>query len=444
MISRRTPGARHRFTVLPSLPILLSVALALDALAQVVPEDDPAVPDSLRFETPAERAQAAPVAPTWSVELESGDFDLVFEDLPEDDLGVEEDYTAATKIWPYLHYNRVDAWAVGLDFGFSPQGGWFPEFDVRFAQVFNRDHRWLYAISIRQPILSERRLLLGLEARRFTDHFDQDRVATGENLVSSVFFKFDYRDYFDRRGVSYFVEARPWPTLDGRFSYDRHEYTSITGIAAGTWSVFRNSEPWRENPAIDEGREASVALDATWDTRGEDEAAEEGIRVRGTIEIASEDLGSEETFSRYTVEGSGRWSPRPNLFAKSRLLLGTTGAGSLPFQREYAIGGISTLRAHPYKSSRGDQVLLWNAEFAVRLLRGRERAGVRTDLRALLLLDLGQAWRSESFDLSKQAVLADAGVGLAFADERLALYVAQDLRNTKLDPVVSLRLSQPF
>ena len=129
---------------------------------------------------------------------------------------------------------------------------------------------------------------------------------------------------------------------------------------------------------------------------------------------------------------------------KGRLIVGSRGAGPLPFQKEYAIGGISTLRAHTYKASRGDRVLLGNAEVQVRLLRGRERAGVRTDLRVLAFLDFGQAWRSESYDLSKQAMQADAGVGFSVADDHVGFYFAQDLRNTKFDPLVSIRLSQAF
>lgn len=452
MIRRRVRAVRTRIAPPPCLRrhflffAWLAAALLAPgpAAAQVLPEDDPAIPDSLRFESPEERAVADSIPQNWEVDESGEGFDLVFEDIPEDDLEVAEDYAGATKIWPYVHYNRVDAWALGLDFSFEPRTGWVPEFDVRFAHVFNRDHIWLYAVGLRQPILSERRLLIGVEARRFTDHFDDRRVPDGENFASTFFFKFDYRDYFERRGVSVFVDAHAGAGTTARLVYDRHTYTSITDIAPGTWSVFRNSEEWRENPAVDEGVIASVGIEAEWDTRADDKTPGDGVQARARVEMASDDLDSDYTYALYLLDGSAHWSPRENMFLKGRLGLGTSGTGALPFQKEFAIGGIGTLRAHPFKSSRGNQVLFSTLEYQLRVVRGRERAGVRTDLRAVVFADFGQAWRSSRFDLSGQAVLMDAGLGLAMADERVALYVAQDLRNPKLDPVASIRVSQPF
>ena len=450
MIRRWGTGQRTLLASLLSWPLAAACAGGLGGSvgaqvlpAQVLPEDDPSVPDSLRFQSPGEPADSAAIPTDWTVD-EGGGFDLVFDDLRDEDLDVKEDYSGAFKLWPYLHYNRVDAFALGLEFGFAPDRGWYPAFDFRFVHAFNRDHQWLYVFGFRQPVCPDRRVVVGVESRLFTDHFDGDRVASAENFFSALLFKYDYRDYFERRGASYFVEGKLLPKLKTRLAYERHRYTSIPETASGTWSVFRNSRTWRENPSVDEGRLGSVVWDAQFESRPPEESYRDGVALRGGLEIASKGVGSDRTYSSYYAEGSGHWSPIANLRFKGRLLFGTTGVGSLPFQKQFAIGGISTLRGHPYKSSRGDQMLLGNAETQLRLLRGRERAGVRTDLRAVAFLDVGQAWLGDSFDLSKQAIQVDAGLGLAAADERLALYVAQNLRSSKFDPLFSFRLSQPF
>ena len=430
-----------------ALGVVTVAVLAVPSVsfAQALAEDDAAVPDSLRLESPAERAAETAVPPaTWSVDETGEGFDLVFDDLEDDDLGIQEDYGEDFALWPYVHYNRVDAWVLGLDFGFAPEGGWLPEFKFRFAHAFNRDHRWLYVFRLAQPVLSDRRFLVGVEARRFTDTFDEDRVPSGENFLSSFFFKYDYRDYFERRGFSYFAEGRPTVNTQARIAYERHHYESITEIAPGTWSVFNNSVPWRDNPAVDEARLAGVLMSFEYDTRPEDESYGNGVRAGVELEFADDGIGSDWTYTTYAAEGSGNWAPLHNLFLKGRVIVGSRGAGPLPFQKEFAIGGISTLRAHTYKASRGDRVFLGNAEVQVRLLRGRERAGVRSDLRLLGFLDIGQAWRSSDYDLSRQAIQADAGLGLSAADDHVALYMAQDLRNTKFDPLFSIRLSQAF
>jgi outer membrane protein assembly factor BamA len=162
------------------------------------------------------------------------------------------------------------------------------------------------------------------------------------------------------------------------------------------------------------------------------------------MEWSSDGLGSDFTYSRYGVEGRGYLPLTQGMTLKGRLGLGTTSVGSLPFQKHFTVGGISTIPAVNYKQSRGDHYILGNFEYGVLVWQGEQRVGIKTNVQLLAVLDVGQAWFGDSYDLNGQHMLIDAGIGVALADERVKLYVLQDLNNSKLDPLWTIRFSSPF
>jgi hypothetical protein len=425
-----------------ALTVLL-LPLALHAQDPAAGEEE--IPDSLRFVPASEEGPDEPVPVIDSDQAyPSGDeFDMAFAEIDLEDVEIEEDYSLAIHYLPYVNFDRVDGWILGIDLGFRPGSGWYPRFDIRYAYATGRS-RILYNLGIRQPVISERRLLLGLDYRRFSDHFDSRLVASGENFVSAWGFRWDYRDYFERTGSSFFAESSPLPWLFANLTYVAHDYVSLTEIGSGTWTIVRNGEPWRANPAVDESRLQSVALRVELDRRDDRDRPRKGGWLGVDMEWSGEGLGSDFTFSRYAVEGRGYLPLGEGMNLKGRLGLGTTKGGTLPFQKEFSVGGISTLPAVPYKHHRGDHYIVANLEYAVQAWRGRQRAGIRTNVQVLGVLDIGEAWSGESYDLGAQQMMLDAGIGLSAADERLRLYVLQDLRNKKIDPLWTIRLSSPF
>jgi hypothetical protein len=108
-----------------------------------------------------------------------------------------EPVESAVSYAPYVHYNRVDQWVIGVQMGYAPSAGWYPRFQFRVAETFNRGHRGLYVLSAAQPILPGRKLLVGGEAWRFTDSEDSWRVGALENTLAALLFKYDYEDWYE-------------------------------------------------------------------------------------------------------------------------------------------------------------------------------------------------------------------------------------------------------
>jgi outer membrane protein assembly factor BamA len=398
-------------------------------------------PDSLELAQPDSLSPEASPADTTP-----GAFgELVFEEVPEDaSLPRAEQVGEGAFYQPDISFNRVDGWTLGARFGSRPADGWFPRFEVSAASARHRHPSGRYSLEFAQPVLPGRRLLLGGQVRRATDDEDESRSGAIENFLSAFFFRYDYRDYFARSGVALFAEAHALPWLAVSATYADHRYGSLAEPAPDAGTAFRHDSPWRDNPAIDEGRMRSAIVGVVLDGRDNPFAPRRGAWLRLESEASGPGLESDFTFTRHQAEARGYWPLTLGMTVKARLLFGTTSAGTLPVQKQFAVGGISTLRAHSYKHHRGDQVFLANVEYGVLLWRGRQRSGVRTDVRALAFADLGQAWQGRTYDLARQQMMFDAGLGLGLADGRLRVYAARDLRDSGSATLWTVRLANPF
>jgi hypothetical protein len=345
---------------------------------------------------------------------------------------------------PYVHYNRVDQWAIGVQMNYSPDAGWYPRFKFRVAETFNRDHRGLYVLEAAQPVLPGRKLLVGFESRRFTDSEDDWRVGSLENILSALLFKYDYKDWFETSGIRFFLEGHPWESVSAEVAYASLDIVSIPHTASGTDALLRNGAEWRANPPVVEGREQSVRGDVVWDRRDVPELPRRGGWMRAGFWTTGPNLDSDFTFTRYDTELRGYLPLSPGMQLKGRLWLGTTGAGTLTTREEFAVGGISSLRAHPYKALRGDHLFLANAEYGVQVWRGRQRTGVKSNVWVLAFSDFGRAWDARTYDLASQPIAWDGGLGASLSDNRLQLFAAHDMHDSKAGVVWSVRITSPF
>ena len=410
----------------PLWPSLVSCALLLCTLVAAGPA----------------RAQDAPAA----ADTTSSDTTFGFQEFTDTESAGEEPEPVETSVHyaPYLHYNRVDQWAIGLQMGYDPTGGWYPRFGFKVAETFNRDHRGLYTMEAAQPILPGRRLLVGVETRRFTDSEDDWRVGSLENTLAALLFKYDYKDWYETSGERFFVEGHPWQSVDVEVAYVSWSILSIPNTAPGTDGIFRRGAEWRPNPAVVEGNEQSVRGDIVWDRRDAAVAPRRGGWARAGFWTTGPGLSSDFTFTRYDAELRGYLPLAPSMQLKGRVWAGTTGAGTLSTREEFAVGGISTLRAHPYKTFRGDHVFLASAEYGVQVWRGRQRTSVKSNVWLLAFSDFGRAWDASSYDLGKQALAWDGGLGASISDNRLQLFAAHDMHDSNAGVVWTLRVSSPF
>jgi hypothetical protein len=345
---------------------------------------------------------------------------------------------------PYIHYNRVDQWAIGLQMAYTPTEGWNPRFRFRVAETFNRDHRGLYLFDVAQPVLPGRKLLVGFESQRFTESEDDWRVGSIENSLAALLYKFDYKDWFEISGTRFFLEGHPWESVSANVAYASLDILSIPHTAPGTDALLRNGREWRPNPPVVEGREQSVRGDIVWDRRDAPELPRRGGWARAGFWTTGPGLHSDFTFTRYDAELRGYLPLSGIMNLKGRVWAGTTGAGTLTTREQFAVGGISSLRAHPYKSQRGDQMFLANAEYGVQVWGGRERTAVKSNVWVLAFSDFGQAWNAGSYDLGRQEILWDGGLGASISDNRLQVFAAHNMHDSKAGIVWSVRITSPF
>lgn len=208
-------------------------------------------------------------------------------------------------------------------------------------------------------------LEIGAEAHSYTDSKDQWLIGVGENSLAAFFIHEEFRDYFERQGITALVAwyyQRPELTTQVKVEMNFDEEASMPKRT--DWSLFGGEKRFPENPSIDEGRMRSVVVSAGFNTASKTRHGMRGWTLYGTAEFSDEELGSDFSFSqlildvrRYQPLG---WHSGLNL----RVRCGTSG-GSLPVQRIYDIGGLGTLPAFSFKDQSGNRMLLGNIEYIV-------------------------------------------------------------------------------
>lgn len=372
-----------------------------------------------------------------------------FADLPEETESAPEE--PGGKLRPYVDYNRVDQWTVGLDMLYAPTIGLKPAFKIRMARAFQRqtdqgDGRTLYEMSLTQPLVPSRAIRLGLAQYRKTDDDGFGQIGAVENAANTWALRWDFRDWFERSGFTATLAADFGTRWSATARWSADDYTSITRLADGLAPAFRQDDPMRENPAIDDGRLQSVTLGAGYDSRSDKNAPKRGMLHHIEMETAGGALEGDFTFHRWKGDFRAYVSPSPSHRLKTRLLLGTSGEDDVvPLQRTFAIGGVGTLRATPFRQLRGNHLFLWNADWSWEVLRrSSKNAAIKTGLSVVAFSDLGIAWRSPSWDLARQRPAWNAGLGLGTTDERLRVYAGKDMRDDHAAVHWTIRVAQTY
>ncbi len=339
-------------------------------------------------------------------------------------------------------YNRVDPLRLGLGWRLHGTDPWAPRLGGRIERAFGRG-RTLYGAQIEQPLLPHGRLAVGASMLRRTDHNDLQQSGNVENSLTFLFTRADQRDYFEREGAGAYLSWRvpDFSTVSAHVRSD--QYRSLAARSdARSWAHDRRD--LRPNPAIDEGEAHAVLLRL-------ERPARSGRRVRAglyhwiEIERTGHGMGGDFEYTRALADLRSVVRLSPSGTFAIRLVAGHTADGTLPRQREFVAGGPDGLPAHAVDAFRGNRLALGQAEYDVglwSLSEGRMEEG----LHALAFVDVGRAWNQagSGFDLARQKPAADAGFGLATADDELRLEFAKNLQDMGRDFAVHLRLQRPF
>jgi hypothetical protein len=287
-----------------------------------------------------------------------------------------------------------------------------------------------YAIGLERPVFATRKLYLGGEVRDLTATDDTWQVSSTEASLDAIGVRKSFRDYYSRRGVQITGAWRVNPNVEFIAKW-RGEHESPLRVETD-FSFFNNDEAFRPNrPALD-GRLSAVIVGATVDSIGFERESLEATyrrhqldtmfgeklpmpeknevdpiwRIDWTSEISTPDLSSDFDFRRHIVSARLRMglSPFQDFAVRG---IGGWSEGTLPPQRQFAVGGMGSVHGYEFKQQVGDTIALLNLEYAI---------GWRHGLRALGFFDVGRATFRELPSTPSTPWLKGLGFGFALGD----------------------------
>ena len=172
-----------------------------------------------------------------------------------------------------------------------------------------------YYVQAEQFLGGRRHFRLGATAHSLVDPIESWQMSDLESGLSTFFFHRDFRDHFEREGVSAFaawaVEGSPF-SVRGELRRERHR-----SLASGSpWSLFRNAEPWRPQPLVAEGRVTTARITGAVDTRSDPVEPATGWYVSGHVEQAL--TGDLAYPTSYVVDPLNPEAPAPLLDDRNR------------------------------------------------------------------------------------------------------------------------------
>ncbi len=356
-----------------------------------------------------------------------------------------------------LSFQRVD----GLSMAIHPSGFSREEYGPAAQGLFSygfRSQEWTLGGVLVQPLLPNQRMMVKVAAHSGTDFQDNTGVGGLENSLAAVFFREDYRDYFDREGVSVSLVAYPLSTIRLEAGYETNAYRSLD--TCETWSFAGGA--YRDNPAVDE-----VTLRSRF--------ANVMIGTRNNHLLANWEAGRDKSGDRFDYEllkaaYRGRLPLSGACFLDFRALFATGLKGELPVQRRFPVGGLGTVRGYTYQSlltpdpdalvpstARGGQrMAVANIEYGFSFdtdivwvpdedddWGGAGGFSTRIDSALFLFFDAGMAWENRSADFGLEDLKTSAGVGFRFDDSGPRIDFIRTLEGGG-DTLVQIRLERMF
>jgi len=128
---------------------------------------------------------------------------------------------------------------------------------------------------------------LGAEWSSTIVPIEEQPLSRGESGWSAFLLSRDYRDYYESRGVEFYGWLFPIRDLrlEAAWRRDRQRSVQVTDPVR----IFRNDEPWRPNPLIDDGHYRSLRFRADLDTRNSRVSGTTGWLVQAEVEHAESD-----------------------------------------------------------------------------------------------------------------------------------------------------------
>ena len=351
--------------------------------------------------------------------------------------------TALYRPIPAIRYNRVEGLVLGARMLPLEWGDW------EDAKIYGQIG---YAFTLKEPryeIGAEFRpfpytsddfdFKLGASYRRNTTTNDIWKVNWVENTSAALLFEYDYFDYYQVEGFSFYAIQRLSPYAQLSVGYRSEDYRSLETKAE--WSLFEAGD-FRINPAIDETRLNSIVATIEGGQLSGMYSVPSGVAFRFDAEI-SDGLDNTYNFQRYL--GDVRfYIPFGYRSSFGMRFRGGYATEETPLQKLFTLGGIGSVRAYPQNIFVGTEMLLANVEYTIASVDPFD--DIFDDFQLFGFGDAGwvNGFQDASFDWAD--VYPAAGVGVSFADRTIRLELAWPLKDFggERDPTLWLRLTPTF
>lgn len=338
-------------------------------------------------------------------------------------------------------FNRVDGTAIWLKPSYRANDDFTPEFSTAFAYGWESQRVTIDA-DFAQPVAPNRFALVGLHFVDGTACDNQAEVGMGENTIAALLFKHDFADYYDIHGVEPYVRLHFPGHSSLRVAYATEDYASLT--TQTQWSFFKaGRDRFRPNPPLfllgdpqghgGEGRLQATRLEWVTDTRRARHVGTVGFYGRGFWEMGAGDFD----YTRWVADGRAYLRLGRPLHLAMRLRSGARVSGdAIPSQKLFYVGGLGTVRGHPFRAQYGDREVLGNMEYT--FLFHRLSYG------AVLFYDAGTAWNSDVMHLDDTLVMQSVGVGFKTTDDDFQVNFAKPIGAVKGGIETTVRLNRTF
>jgi len=337
-----------------------------------------------------------------------------------------------------LRYNRVDALFLGIGTDFTKSdskvlsiGGL--DFDG-FIGYSTGQSDFQYKAAVTKQLW--RSILIGGEIVNTTTSDDYWRTGLTENSITSLVAGYDFMDYYKAEGYGVYSELDIGKFLSLGGSYNYTTYSSLSNNTG--YSFFNGGNIERLNPIIDttydQLNQESLGFRLSINKKGYTKGV---FTSKFMVEAELSDKGFNNQFSynKFELTSLNYLKLDKNTFLKVRMMAGSI-TGEAPDFKNFALGGIGSLRATGYKFYQGNKMLLSNTEIIFGDFWNFEKANLEMEgLYLSLFLDSG--WTDyitnnsddpfsgfESFQMKQLAHNAGAGIGTGIIRLEVAAPIA--------------------
>ncbi|KAA3619953.1 MAG: hypothetical protein DWQ05_04300 [Calditrichaeota bacterium] len=349
-------------------------------------------------------------------------------------------------------YNRVEGLFLGAN---------VPAVDNFESEMVNLDfngffgygfatEEWRYRGNVELWLFGKHGPVLGMTAYNLTDSDDEWIIPTEENSLAAFLIREDFQDYFQREGFGIYAREYISSSFDVTFGYFEDDFSSLERNT--NWSLFGGDKRFRHNPLIEPGQMKSYKAGFKLDTRDDDDSPFSGWLISGSAMWNKSSLANDFDYDRFILDVRRYIPLRRGENFDIRLRAGSS-RGNMPYQHNFYLGGISTLRGFNYKDFSGNRMVLANFEYRIGDKSRRfSNNWVIDPLNLVLFFDSGLAWfagetskYNKGFDqLTWNQLHSNIGVALTDDEGRVRLNFAKSVDAGQSDIIVTFRINRAF